>query len=68
VTSDGEPDIPQNLLDANSIVSFDWVLFRPVKVCPPPIRLLRKNADAADYKSNRSWQRYYGCAEPRKRD
>jgi hypothetical protein len=32
VTSDGEPDIPQNLLDANSIVSFHWVLFRPVKV------------------------------------
>src|ERR1700693_3513137 len=33
MTSDGEPDIPQNLLDANPIVAFHWVLFRPVKVC-----------------------------------
>jgi hypothetical protein len=23
VTSDGEPDIPQNLVDANQIISFD---------------------------------------------
>lgn len=67
VTSYGEPDIPQNLLDANSIVSFHCFLFRTVKVRHYLVSCLPKYR-CADYESDHSWHRCDGSTDQRKRE
>src|ERR1700728_1933870 len=62
-STNGEPDIPQNLLDANQIIAFDWFWFRSVKTWKTLCSGHTEAVPGVRISSDHSRDMYHGSAD-----